>query len=235
MSVSPGWPVDLPRHPASRDRLSPTGSAATVSAAVGWSPAPGRWRSCRSWRSSSPPWRLVVAVVPRGRRDVRHAVATHLQAGGRPRTWPWACPPRWRAASVPWWRIVLATGTVPLTGIAIIPSPGIIIGNTMTAAHPRRAAHFAALREEHGQYEAALSLGLHLEPGDRRDHHRRVPEALVPGLDQVRTTGVVTLPGAVHRRHAGWRRAGPGGDGAGARALRDHGGADRHRGRGRGG
>ncbi|HSF99251.1 MAG TPA: ABC transporter permease, partial [Ornithinibacter sp.] len=26
--------------------------------------------------------------------------------------------------------------------------------------------------------------------------HRRVPEALIPGLDQVRTAGVVTLPGA---------------------------------------
>ncbi len=26
--------------------------------------------------------------------------------------------------------------------------------------------------------------------------HRRAPEALLPGLDQVKTTGVVTLPGA---------------------------------------
>ena len=26
--------------------------------------------------------------------------------------------------------------------------------------------------------------------------HRRLPEALIPGLDQVRTAGVVTLPGA---------------------------------------
>jgi putative ABC transport system permease protein len=26
--------------------------------------------------------------------------------------------------------------------------------------------------------------------------HRRAPEALLPGLDQVRTTGIVTLPGA---------------------------------------
>lgn len=26
--------------------------------------------------------------------------------------------------------------------------------------------------------------------------HRRLPEALIPGLDQIRTAGVVTLPGA---------------------------------------
>jgi len=58
----------------------------------------------------------------------------------------------------------------------------------------RRA--FAALREEKGQYEAALSLGLTRQQAVGEVVHRRVPEALIPGLDQVRTAGVVTLPGA---------------------------------------
>ena len=58
----------------------------------------------------------------------------------------------------------------------------------------RRA--FDALRDEHPQYEAALSLGLTRSQAIGEVVHRRVPEALIPGLDQVRTAGVVTLPGA---------------------------------------
>jgi putative peptidoglycan lipid II flippase len=64
-------------------------------------------------------------------------------------------------------------------------------GHTLTC---RRA--FAALREEKGQYEAALSVGLTRAQAVGEVIHRRVPEALIPGLDQVRTAGVVTLPGA---------------------------------------
>ena len=53
-----------------------------------------------------------------------------------------------------------------------------------------------ALREEHPLYEAALALGM--SPGDAVHEiiHRRSPEALYPGLDQVSSTGIVTLPGA---------------------------------------
>ena len=55
--------------------------------------------------------------------------------------------------------IVLATRTIPLTGIAIIPIAGIIVGNAMTAHTLVGRRAFAALREEHAQYEACLSLG----------------------------------------------------------------------------
>jgi UDP-glucose/iron transport system permease protein len=55
---------------------------------------------------------------------------------------------------------------------------------------------FAALREEHPQYEACLSLGMLPSQSIVEIIHRRTPEALLPGLDQVRTSGVVTLPGA---------------------------------------
>jgi len=55
---------------------------------------------------------------------------------------------------------------------------------------------FAALREEHAQYEASLSLGMRPADAIELSIHRRAPEALLPGLDQVSTTGLVTLPGA---------------------------------------
>jgi putative ABC transport system permease protein len=55
---------------------------------------------------------------------------------------------------------------------------------------------FAALREERGQYEAALSLGLTSGQAIDEVIARRVPEGILPSLDQVRTSGVVTLPGA---------------------------------------
>ena len=92
--------------------------------------------------------------------------------------------------------VVLATGTIPAKGIAIIPVVGIIVGNAMTAHTLVGRRAFAALREEHAQYEACLSLGLLPSQAISEIVHRRAPEALLPGLDQVKTSGVVTLPGA---------------------------------------
>jgi putative ABC transport system permease protein len=92
--------------------------------------------------------------------------------------------------------VVLATRTIPPRGIALIPIAGIIVGNAMTAHTLVGRRAFAALRDEHAQYEACLSLGLLPSQAIHEIVHRRAPEALLPGLDQVKTTGVVTLPGA---------------------------------------
>ena len=92
--------------------------------------------------------------------------------------------------------VVLATGTIPPKGIALIPIAGIIVGNAMTAHTLLGRRAFAALREERSQYEACLSLGMLPAQAVTEIVHRRAPEALLPGLDQVRTTGVVALPGA---------------------------------------
>lgn len=100
------------------------------------------------------------------------------------------------AGLVPVLAIVLASGAVPPEGIAVIPIAGIVVGNAMTAHTLGGRRSFAALREEHSQYEACLSLGLLPSQAIEEIIHRRVPEALLPGLDQVRTTGLVTLPGA---------------------------------------
>jgi putative ABC transport system permease protein len=109
--------------------------------------------------------------------------------------WQWATVAM-LAGLLPVVVVVLATRTIPPSGLALIPVVGIITGNTMNGHTLVCRRSFAALREEHGQYEAALSLGLNRAQAVEEVIHRRVPEALVPGLDQVRTAGVVTLPGA---------------------------------------
>lgn len=111
------------------------------------------------------------------------------------RAWHWAALAM-AAGAVPVVGIVLASQAVPLKGIALIPIAGIIVGNAMTAHTLVGRRVFAALREEHAQYEACLSLGMEPPQAIGEIIHRRAPEALFPGLDQVKTTGVVTLPGA---------------------------------------
>lgn len=112
-----------------------------------------------------------------------------------PRAWIWSAVAM-AAGVVPVVAIVLASGAVPAEGIALIPVAGIVVGNAMTANTLVGRRGFAALREERDQYLGALSLGM--RPADAIDLslHRRAPEALLPGLDQVSTTGLVTLPGA---------------------------------------
>ncbi|WP_068401973.1 ABC transporter permease [Kribbia dieselivorans] len=109
--------------------------------------------------------------------------------------WPWTALAI-AAGIIPVLVIIIASRTMPLAGVSLIPIGGIIIGNTMTAHTLLGRRAFDALRSEHGQYEASLSLGFTPRQSVQQIVHRRVPEALLPGLDQVRTTGVVTLPGA---------------------------------------
>ncbi len=135
-------------------------------------------------------WSLVFAVFMFG-----VAAVTSARRVGAPRAWPWVAAAM-AAGVVPVLTIIFASRAVPWNGASLVPMAGIIIGGTMTAHSLTGRRSFAALREEHGHYEAALSIGL-LRPlaiGEIVD--RRLPESLVPGLDQTRTVGLVTLPGA---------------------------------------
>src|SRR6478735_4067254 len=123
------------------------------------------------------------------------AVFTTVRRVEAPKAWPWATLAM-LAGLLPVVLVILLTRTVPPTGIALVPVVGILAGNTMNGHTLTCRRAFAALREEKGQYEAALSLGLTRSQSVGEVVHRRVPEALIPGLDQVRTAGVVTLPGA---------------------------------------
>jgi putative ABC transport system permease protein len=126
---------------------------------------------------------LTVATVTAGRRLVR---------GG---PWWWAFAPV-LAAAVPVSAGLVLSGLVPHRTIAVVPVVGILVGGAMTATTIAGKRALDALRNRRGEYEAALSIGL-----DDRDAALLVARddaalALVPGLDQTRTVGLVTLPGA---------------------------------------
>ena len=91
---------------------------------------------------------------------------------------------------------LLLTGLVPLKGLVLIPITGILIGGalTVTVLAGRRSLDELALRN--GEVEAAMALGL-LDRDARMEVVRpAASDALLPGLDQTRTVGLVTLPGA---------------------------------------
>lgn len=78
----------------------------------------------------------------------------------------------------------------------MIPIAGIVMGGAMTASTLTGRRAFDELSAQRGSYEAALALGL---PSPAAAHLVIQPtarEALTPGLDQTRTVGLVTLPGA---------------------------------------
>ncbi|MFC6093254.1 ABC transporter permease [Saccharothrix lopnurensis] len=100
------------------------------------------------------------------------------------------------AGTAPTIVILLVSGLVPVRGIALVPVGGILVGGAMTATTLSVRRALDTLRDRHGEYEAALALGF-TEPVAVRELVRRpAAEALLPALDQTRTVGLVTLPGA---------------------------------------
>lgn len=135
-------------------------------------------------------WSAVFALVM-----LAVAVLTSARRIGAPRAWPWVAVAV-ASGCLPVLAVIFASGAVPLNGPSLVPMAGIIIGGAMTANSLAGRRTFAALRDEHGIYEAALSIGLERPQAITEVVSRHLPEALVPGLDQTRTVGLVTLPGA---------------------------------------
>lgn len=92
--------------------------------------------------------------------------------------------------------VTLALGVLPLNPVGVLPYAGIVIGGAMAAATltGRRAAQELELQRP--QYEAALAVGLTPAEATALVLQPHAAEGLVPGLDQTRTVGLVTLPGA---------------------------------------
>lgn len=126
---------------------------------------------------------FAVAVRTAGRRITRN------------RTWWWAAVPI-AAGVVPVVALLLLTGLVPPRGLTLIPVAGILTGGALTATvlGGRRALDELATR--HGEFEAGLALGLADRDARMEVARPAASDALLPGLDQTRTVGLVTLPGA---------------------------------------
>ncbi|MGW7051334.1 ABC transporter permease [Streptomyces sp. NPDC054887] len=124
-----------------------------------------------------------VAVRTAGRRVTPNA------------TWGWAAAPI-AAGVFPVVAALVLTGLVPVDGIALVPVAGILIGGALTATvlGGRRALDELGLRR--GEVEAGMAIGLPDRDARLEVARPAASDALLPGLDQTRTVGLVTLPGA---------------------------------------
>ncbi|MER5712089.1 ABC transporter permease [Streptomyces sp. NPDC042898] len=126
-----------------------------------------------------------VAVRTAGRRVV--------PAPGR--AWVWAGVPI-AAAVAPVVLALVVTGLVPVKGITLVPVTGILVGGALTATVLAGRRSLDELETRRGEVEAGLAIGL-VERDARLEVARKAAaDALLPGMDQTRTVGLVTLPGA---------------------------------------
>ena len=98
----------------------------------------------------------------------------------------------WRADYL----LLILPGVVPRNPASILPMGGIVVGGAMTATTLAGRRVLSEYGNRYGEFEAGLSIGL-LQP----DAFKLVAgpvagDALLPALDQTRTVGLVTLPGA---------------------------------------
>jgi putative ABC transport system permease protein len=92
--------------------------------------------------------------------------------------------------------LIFALGLVDLQVRYLVATAGIVIGNSMSAATLAGRNFLRGSRHRRDEIEGWLALGAtpavaHLEIGQEA-----VRESLLPNLDQTRSTGLVTLPGA---------------------------------------
>ncbi|NEA32589.1 ABC transporter permease [Streptomyces sp. SID13031] len=92
--------------------------------------------------------------------------------------------------------LILVPGVVPRNPGTLLPMGGIIIGGTMNATTLAGRRMLSEYGSHFGEYEAALSIGLMPSDAFKLVAGRTAGDALLPALDQTRTVGLVTLPGA---------------------------------------
>ena len=120
--------------------------------------------------------------------------ARRITGSLRLRSW-WALLPI-VSGLLPTLALVLASTVVPFHPIAVLPTAGILIGGAMTATSIAGRRTADELQVRRGEYEAALSIGLSRRQAVVLVARPAAALALVPGMDQTRTVGLVTLPGA---------------------------------------
>lgn len=92
--------------------------------------------------------------------------------------------------------LILGSGVIPFNGAGLVPTAGIIIGNTMTAATLTGRRAYDELSAQYGAYEAGLAIGLESKDAATEVIQPSGKEALTPNLDKTKTVGLVQLPGA---------------------------------------
>jgi putative ABC transport system permease protein len=113
----------------------------------------------------------------------------------RGRTGWWAAVPI-AAGTAPVLALLAGPGVVAMDAIVVIPVAGILLGGCMTATSLAGRRAVEELRQRRGEVEAALALGFLPRDAALEICRPAANQALVPALDQTRTVGLVTLPGA---------------------------------------
>ena len=123
------------------------------------------------------------------------AVLTAARRSGAGRRWPWVAAAL-AAGWLPVVAVVFGSGAVRLESQTLIAIGGIVLGGTMSATSLATRRAIGALKDGIGAFEAALALGMPPAAAAAEVTGRFTAESLYPALDQTRTVGVVTLPGA---------------------------------------
>lgn len=92
--------------------------------------------------------------------------------------------------------VVFVTGALALSARYTLAIGGIVIGNTMSIATLAGRRFTEALADRWEEVEGWLALGAPPRIATREPARASVYAALIPSIDQTRTTGLVTLPGA---------------------------------------
>jgi putative ABC transport system permease protein len=92
--------------------------------------------------------------------------------------------------------LLVLPGVVPRNPATLLPMGGIVVGGAMNATTLAGRRLLAEYRTRYGEFEAGLSIGLVPAAAFRLVAGPVAGDALLPALDQTRTVGLVTLPGA---------------------------------------
>ncbi|MBD8605525.1 ABC transporter permease [Aeromicrobium sp. CFBP 8757] len=91
---------------------------------------------------------------------------------------------------------VLATGALEWRSQTVVPFAAQIVGGSMTAASLAGGRMRDDVARDWGQVEAWLAIGASPRQATSTFGRLAVARALVPAIDQTRSAGLVTLPGA---------------------------------------
>ena len=92
--------------------------------------------------------------------------------------------------------IVFLTGAIEFSPRYVLAIGGIVVGNTMTIAILTQRVFRTSVRDHWDEVEGWLALGATPRQSTLDLGRRAIHTALLPSIDQTRTTGIVVLPGA---------------------------------------
>jgi putative ABC transport system permease protein len=92
--------------------------------------------------------------------------------------------------------IIFVTGAIEFSPRYVLAIGGIVIGNTMTIAILSQRVFRTSVLDHWDEVEGWLALGATPRRSTLELGRRAIHTALLPSIDQTRTTGIVVLPGA---------------------------------------